>query len=504
MAIVGPSGSGKENLTLMMARLLDPTRGSIVIGSRDLQQLPEAVIGRRMAYVGHSAYIFNGTLGDNLYYGLKHRPIIEVKYEGEAAKARAREIMEVQASGNLNYDTAADWIDYAAAGATDTASLRAQALRALRLVEMEEDVYQLGLRGTIDPKKRPELAELVLAARSRLRERLSDPTLAALIEPFDRDRYNTNATVAENLLFGTPVGAAFNMDLLAENPYVQSVLERAGLTDDMLRIGYQVAETMVELFADLPPTHEFFQQFSFVSAEELPEVKALLKRVDKDRLGEVRAEDRLRLLSLPFKLIEARHRLGLIDTGMQARLLEARQLFHEGLPEALQNAVEFFDVDRYNATANLQDNILFGKLAYGQAQAQERVGQLIAEVVDEKGLREAVTGVGLIYECGIAGARLTNHQRQKLGLARAVLKRPDVLILSEPTAVLDGPVQLRLLKSLREEFQGRCLVWALHRAGMAEGFDRVLVMSNGRLVEQGRYDDLRRNGSQLTQLMAAE
>src|SRR5262249_2239505 len=163
---------------------------------------------------------------------------------------------------------------------------------------------------------------------------------------------------------------------------------------------------------------------------------------DKERLAEARAEDRLRLSSLPFKLIEARHRLGLIDADLQGRLLEARKLFADGLPDNLKKAVEFFDVDRYNPTPNPQDNSLFGKSAYGQAQAQDRVGKLVAEVVEEKNLRETVTGVGLAYECGIAGARLTNHQRQKLGLARAVLKRPDVLILSEPTAVLDGPVQV--------------------------------------------------------------
>lgn len=504
VAIVGPSGSGKEDFTLLLSRLLDPTRGSISIAGREMAQLPEAVTGRRMAYVGPNAYIFNGTIGDNLYYSLKHRPLTPATYEGEAAKQRARELAELHASGNLDLDPAADWIDYAAAGVSDAKGLRAEALRALRLVEMEDDVYLLGLRGTIDPKKRPEIAEAILKARADLRARLSDPALAALIEPFDRDKYNTNATMAENLLFGTPVGDAFNFDRLAENTYVQAVLEKTGLTADMLRIGHQVAETMVELFADLPPTHEFFQQFSFISAEELPDVKALLQRVDKEKLSEARPEDRLRLLSLPFKLIEARHRLGLVDADMRARLLEARRVFAAELPEALKKAIEFFDVDRYNANANLQDNILFGKVAYGQAQAQEGVGRLIAQVIEEAGLRDAITGVGLAYECGIAGARLTNQQRQKLGLARAVLKRPDILILSEATAVLDGPVQARVQKALREEFNGRGLIWALHRPSLSEGFDRVLVMSNGRLVEQGTFSELRRDGSQLNQLVAAE
>ena len=59
-----------------------------------------------------------------------------------------------------------------------------------------------------------------------------------------------------------------------------SVLDKAGLTEDLVRIGREVAETMVEMFADLPPGHEFFEQFSFISSEDLPDFQALLGRVD--------------------------------------------------------------------------------------------------------------------------------------------------------------------------------------------------------------------------------
>ena len=108
--------------------------------------------------------------------------------------------------------------------------------------------------GTIDPQKQPDVAEGILSARRALRERTNDPSIAALIETFDRDAYNTNATVGENLMFGNPVGEYFDVDNLADNDYVLSVLdlEQVGLRETMLSIGYQVAATMVELFADLP------------------------------------------------------------------------------------------------------------------------------------------------------------------------------------------------------------------------------------------------------------
>ena len=89
--------------------------------------------------------------------------------------------------------------------------------------------------------------------------------------------------MAENLLFGTPVGKTFSLEGLAEQPYVLEVLDKIGLTETFLDIGTKVAETMIELFADLPPGHEFFEQFSFISSEELPEFQPLVARESRRR-----------------------------------------------------------------------------------------------------------------------------------------------------------------------------------------------------------------------------
>ena len=98
-------------------------------------------------------------------------------------------------------------------------------VEALKQVELDEDIYSLGLRGTIDPAARPDLAEKILKARHALHGRLQDPSYAGLVEPFDADRYNRNLSVAENLLFGTPVGKDFDGDNIAADPYMQSVLQ---------------------------------------------------------------------------------------------------------------------------------------------------------------------------------------------------------------------------------------------------------------------------------------
>ena len=499
IALVGSSGSGKEDLALLMARLLEPSKGRITVNGTDLGELPEAVTGRRISYVGQDGFVFAASLGDNLFYGLKHRPP-----DGADNDSGSDFADEAERSGNSTADIEADWIDYGSVGAAGPEELRAYGLKVLKLVGLDEDVYRLGLRGTVDPKSQSELAAAVLRARVALRERIKEPSIAALIAPFDRTQYNTNATVGENLLFGHPVKDVFNVERLAENAYVLSVLDKVGLTADLLSIGYQVAATMVELFADLPPDHELFQQFSFISSDDLPDVQAMMTRVDRDHLDTLGPEDRTKLLSLPFMLIPARHRLGLIDENIRPKLLEAREAFHRDLPEDLKDAVEVFDPDEYNSVANIQDNILFGKIAYGQAHSSERVGELVSEVVREQGLRDTVIEVGLGYNVGIAGSRLSGAQRQKLSIARAVLKRPDILIVSEATAALDSASQGKIMTNLRQEFAGRGLVWSLHRADLAQDFDKVLVMRGGKVIEQGTFAELNHDGTHLNVMLAAE
>jgi len=501
VAIIGQSGSGKNELAQLLARLVRPTSGRIAIGGVDLAGLPVAAIGRRIGYVGSNPYIFTGTLRDNLLLGLRHRPVREA---ADSDPRRARQLLEARRAGNIDFDIHADWIDYDSAGVTDAEGLTQRVAEVLRKLDFEEDVYNLGLRWRLDPEERPEAAAQLIEARKALARRLAEDNISNLVETYDIARYNSNASVAENLLFGTPLGPAFDFDALADNIYVRQVLDKIGLTDDLIEAGKDVAQTMVELFADLPPDHEFFEQYSFIGAGDLPEFAAILGRVESVGIAGLSRDERQKLLSLPFKLIAARHRLDVLDEEMQRRLLEARRVFREELPAEAREEIAFFDADRYNAAASVQDNILFGKIAYGEADATTRVPQVLAEVLDSLSLRSVIIDVGLDYHVGTAGARLSPAQRQRTAIARAVLKRPDLMILNEATSALDAPAQARVMQGLREEFNERALIWVLHRASLARNFDRVLVMSAGKLQEQGRFSELDGKNSLTALLMAAE
>ena len=102
--------------------------------------------------------------------------------------------------------------------------------------------------------------------------------------------------------------------------------------------------------------------------------------------------------------------------------------------------------------------MLFGRLVYGQAQAAQRIYRLLYEVVSELGLKSEVLSVGLDYGVGTGGRRLTQPQRQKVALVRALVRRPRILILNNALAPLESAAQTRLVAALRREMKDRCLI----------------------------------------------
>lgn len=192
--------------------------------------IPEALIGRRLAYVGQNTHLFTGSVRDNLLYPLKHRPIAEADVDDDKVRAMHRQLAEQ--SGNSIHSIDDHWVDYAATGVEGDAQFRQRVHQLLVTVELDDEIYQFGLLSQVDQSQNLDLARRIMQARRQLRDLLGQPEFAKLVEPFDQDKYNTNLTVGENLLFGTIYDGAIDTDRLADNPAIRRILDETNLIDD--------------------------------------------------------------------------------------------------------------------------------------------------------------------------------------------------------------------------------------------------------------------------------
>ena len=91
---------------------------------------------------------------------------------------------------------------------------------------------------------------------------------------------------------------------------------------------------------------------------------------------------------------------------------------------------------------------------------------------------------------GERGVKLSGGQRQRIAIARAILKDAPILILDEATSALDSESEQLLQASLEELMQGKTVIAVAHRLSTIAHLDRLLVMDGGKIIEDGKHDEL--------------
>ncbi|MFO1157095.1 MAG: ABC transporter ATP-binding protein [Rhodospirillales bacterium] len=283
VALVGGPGSGVDSIARLLARLLQPTSGAISIGGVPLATMPEAVTGRRIAFVGNHVPLINATLRENLLYGLYNREVRPAGGADDASRAeRATYIFEAEQSGNTTSRIDGDWIDYAAYDLAGPEDLTARVLQTLRMVDLEPDLFALGLKGIVGGN-REQLTQRIWkratfcasGCRSNSTGALSRSSTAISTTRTCRSR-KTCCSASRSAM--KPIW------IISAIAPTSSRCWEVGLRDEFFVIGLQMAKIMVDLLRDLPPGHEFFDRFSFISSDDLP----TYRRPSAGRTGQFR------------------------------------------------------------------------------------------------------------------------------------------------------------------------------------------------------------------------
>ncbi len=130
--------------------------------------------------------------------------------------------------------------------------------------------------------------------------------------------------------------------------------------------------------------------------EDIPTYQLLLQKLKDSKVGVVSPEDWGSITRLSFAYIEPRHRFGLLTDALKARIVAARKQVAKDMPPDLRAVIETYHPDRFISSASLLDNLLFGKISYGQADAMERIRTVLIDLFEDLGQSEAIFRSGLI------------------------------------------------------------------------------------------------------------
>jgi ABC-type multidrug transport system fused ATPase/permease subunit len=152
----------------------------------------------------------------------------------------------------------------------------------------------------------------------------------------------------------------------------------------------------------------------------------------------------------------------------------------------------------------LQDSVLFPgtireNISYGRPDAAEQDIVAAARIANAD---EFIARMPRGYDSlvGEHGNTLSGGQRQRIAIARTVLRNSPILVLDEPTAALDPQSELLVIEALQRLMRGRTVIMIAHRLNTLIGADKIIVLKDGVVAEQGPYDDLIARGGIFSEL----
>ena len=486
VAVAG-NAAGTDALLRVLGRQVLDYQGKVEMSGRSIRGLSDASFSRLIAYAGAEAQIFPGSIRDNIVLSLMRAEPVTAN-DNELARDEHLRLEEARKTGNPLATASPEWIDFTLAGAKNPEGLAQELLQTLKVLGADEEIYRLGIYGRLNQSRGaggtcdPALAEAFVMARGKLRDRLARDKMSRLVEPFDPERYHESSTIAENLLFGVAHGARLATAGLAQDRYVRSILQSEGLAMPLAKAGLDIARWTAEIFGDVRTLPALANRFALFRSEDMAGFRDIIDRADaRGELDSLPDASLNKLISLAFLYAEPQHRLGFIDDAFRARLLRARKSFRQFLPADYRESIEFHDPDKFNSSAPILDNLLFGRIATGVGNAEARVRLAGRETLAQLGLDKVIFQIGLDRPVGARGSLLSPQLRIIVDLARCIIRRPQILIVNEALSALPSAEAARLLACIRVAMAGKGLVTSLPEGVTGENFGLIVTLENAML-----------------------
>ena len=156
--------------------------------------------------------------------------------------------------------------------------------------------------------------------------------------------------------------------------------------------------------------------------------------------------------------------------------------------DQLRSWIGYVPQDHVLFSRSVRDNILFGKRDAPDEDIQEAIR--IAHF--ESDLAKLPNGLETMV--GEKGVALSGGQKQRISIARALIKKPEILILDDSLSAVDAKTEAKIIENIQNERSGKTTIITTHRLSAVQHADWIVVLDEGKIIEEGTHEDLLKAG----------
>lgn len=152
--------------------------------------------------------------------------------------------------------------------------------------------------------------------------------------------------------------------------------------------------------------------------------------------------------------------------------------------DQVRDWIGYVPQDHVLFSRSVRDNILFGR----PEATEEDIAESIRLSYFEKDLQMLPAGLDTLV--GEKGVALSGGQKQRISIARALVKNPEILILDDSLSAVDAKTEVKIIENIQSEREGKTTIITTHRLSAIQHADWIIVLDDGRVIEEGRHEDL--------------